>query len=288
MIFKFIKNKYKEVRYGYKISDEDKNTVFERTDTKLGLIANYTIIFFIFVSILVVFLNSIPWYNEKYLMYFFIIDLIISSTFLIEYIYRWRNSSHKKDFPFRIMNILDLLSFLPFFILVIIYWIWSYSIFVIFRIFRIFRIFELIERVPIISKILSWINKHKIEYLSAIFSISIILIISSTLVYLVEKEYWNKELFVSIPQTLWWAVVTMTTTWYGDMIPITLTWKIIAWFLMLLWPVIIAIVSSITVVIFLDSTNIIHINKNVKICKKCYSENKEDSHYCNNCWKKLI
>lgn len=287
MIFKYIKNKYREIKYGYKIPDEDKNTVFERTDTKLGLIANYTIIFFIFVSIFIVFLSSIPGYNEKYLMYFFIADLIISTTFLIEYFYRWKNSSDKTKFPIKLMNILDLLSFLPFFILIFIYWIWTYSIFVIFRIFRIFRIFELIERIPIISKIINWINKHKIEYLSAIVTILIILIISSTLVFLVEKEYWNRESFISIPQTLWWAVVTMTTTWYWDMVPMSVIWKFIAWFLMLLWPVIIAIVSSITVVIFLDSTNIIHINKSTNTCKKCFTENPENAIFCNNCWKKL-
>ncbi len=287
MIFKYIKNKYREVKYGYKIPDEDKNTVFERTDTKIGLIANYTIIFFIFVSIFIVFLSSIPGYNEKYLMYFFIADLIISTTFLIEYFYRWKNSSDKTKFPFKLMNILDLLSFLPFFILIFIYWIWTYSIFVIFRIFRIFRIFELIERIPIISKIINWISKHKVEYLSAIVTILIILIISSTLVFLVEKEYWNRESFISIPQTLWWAVVTMTTTWYWDMVPMSVIWKFIAWFLMLLWPVIIAIVSSITVVIFLDSTNIIHINKSTNTCKKCFTENPENAIFCNNCWKKL-
>lgn len=95
----------------YKISDEDKNTLFERTNTKIWLYANYLIIFFIFLSIFVVFLDSIPTLNEKYLIYFFIVDFVISTIFLIEYVYRWFRSSHKIKFPFKILNIFDLLSF---------------------------------------------------------------------------------------------------------------------------------------------------------------------------------
>jgi len=105
----------------YKISDEDKNTLFERTNTKIGLYANYLIIFFIFLSIIIVFLDSIPSLNEKYSIYFFIIDFIISTIFLIEYVYRWLRASYKKRFPLKLLNIFDLLSFLPFFILVTLY-----------------------------------------------------------------------------------------------------------------------------------------------------------------------
>ena len=184
------------------------------------------------------------------------------------------------------MNILDLLSFLPFFILVAIYWIWFYSIFAIFRIFRVFRIFELVERIPIVIKIWKWINEHRIEYLTGIFIISIILIIFSTLVYLSEQRWWDAIAFSSIPQTIWWAVVTMTTTWYWDIIPLSFAWKTIASILMILWPILVTILSTITVIIFIESTKIININTQSKKCKTCNNENDIDAEYCKNCWKK--
>lgn len=287
MIFKYLKNKYKEVKYGYKIPIEDKNTIFERTDTKLGLIANYTIIFFIFVSIFTVFFSSVPWYNEKYLMYFFIIDLIISTIFLIEYFYRWKNSSDKMKFPFKLMNILDLLSFLPFFILVWIYWIWTYSIFFIFRIFRIFRIFELINRIPITKMFLVWINRHKIEIITWLTIIFLILIIFSTTLFFIENTWWNSSSFNSLAKSVWWWIYALTTSWDAWMVPETFMWRFIAWILMSIWPMFIAVISSILVVIFLDATNMINISKKTLICKKCFTENSETANFCNNCWKKL-
>lgn len=278
----WINNKLK-----YQIRDEDKDTIFEHTETKIWLWANYIIIVLIILSVIIVLLNTIPWFNNKYLFEIFIVDLIISIIFLIEYIYRWRHSWHKKVFPFRIMNILHLLSFLPFFILIYLYWIWAYSIFALFRIFRIFRIFELIQRIPILAKIWKWINKHKTEYITAICVILIILIIWSTLVFLVENKWWNNHIFTSIPNTFWWAVVTMSNTWYWDMIPVTIIWKTIAWLLMILWPILITILSSITVIIFIQSTKIIPLNWQIIKCNSCSIENDIDAIFCKKCWKNI-
>jgi len=151
----FKKNKLKNPNK-YKVRDDDKNTLFEKTDTKIWLWANYIILFFILLSVFLVWVDTIPELSNKYFFQIFIADLIISIVFLVEYIYRWKHSNDKIMYPFYFMNILHLLSFLPFFILVWIYWIWTYSIFILFRILRIFRIFELIERIPIITKIIIW------------------------------------------------------------------------------------------------------------------------------------
>lgn len=287
MLYNYIKNKVKEIKNNYIVSDEDKNTLFERTDTRKWLFANYTIVFFILLSVVIVFLNSIPWYNEKYLVDFFLIDLFVSSVFLVEYSYRWSKSSHKYEFPFRILNLFDLLSFLPFFILVIIYWIWSYSIFFIFRIFRIFKIFELINRMPITKMFLIWINKHKIEIITWFSIIFLILIIFSTIIYFIENTWWNSRDFNSLVKSAWWWIYALTTSWDAWMIPETFVWRFIAWILMSIWPMFISVISSILVVIFLDAINVINLTKKTIICHKCWSENSENAIYCNNCWKKM-
>ncbi len=272
----------------FKVSDEDKNTLFEKTNTILWLWANYIVIFFIILSVILVALDTIPWFSLKYHKIIFILDFIISIVFAVEYFYRWKYSSHKIKFPFKILNILDFLSFFPFFILIIFYWPDTYSIFAIFRIFRIFRIFELLEKVPIALKLLKWLKTHKIEYLAAIFVISIILVVFSTIIYLLEYNFWwNKELFVSLPDALWWGVVTMTTVWYWDMVPKLAISKFIASFLMFLWPMLMTILSTITVIIFIESTKIVNISSRDKLCKNCNTINESDSKYCKHCWKKL-
>ncbi|MFK7780209.1 MAG: ion transporter [Candidatus Gracilibacteria bacterium] len=287
MFINFIKEKLGIGKIVYEVSDEDKNTIFEHTDTKLGLWANYVIISLIILSVLIVGAYTIPGFEQKYGSQIFFIDFFISSIFLIEYVYRWSNSGHKTNFPFRLMNLLDLLSFLPFFILIIIYGPGGYAIFALFRIFRVFRIFELVVRIPIIKKIGSGINKHKIEYLTAIFVILIILVLFSTLVYLFEQKGGNAVAFTSIPETFWWAIVTMSTTGYGNIIPLSLAGKIIASILMILGPILMTILSTITVIIFLESTKMISIDIEKKQCEKCGSKNDNDAHFCKKCGEKI-
>ncbi len=285
-LFKIFRRKQKWDK-DFVVDDTDKNTLFEHTETRLWKIANLFIVLLIILSIVLVLFESM-WNNwEKYLLQIFTTDLIISSLFWLEYVYRFMRSDKRKSFWYRPMNILDLLSFLPFFIITAIFWIGNYAILAIFRIFRLFKIFELFQRIPILMKLFRWIYSHRVEYSAWIVIIWIILITFSTIIFFFERNFaWNTE-FTSIPATIWWATVTMTTVWYWDMIPHTLGWKIFGWFLMFLGPIVIAILSSLTVLIFLESTKMIQYNKRDKTCDSCWANNLKDNNYCRNCWESL-
>ena len=285
-IFNFFRKKPKWDT-DFQIDDTDKNTLFEHTETKLWKLANLFIVLLIVLSIALVMFESIDNNGVKYLKTIFITDFIISSLFAIEYIYRFLRSDNKKSFWYRPMNILDLLSFLPFFIITIIFWMWNYAILTIFRIFRLFKIFELFQRIPILLKLFRWIYSHRVEYSAWIVIIGLILISFSTVIYFFETSFSGNTEFTSVPATIWWAVVTMTTVWYWDMIPHSLWWKMFGWILMFLWPIVIAILSSLTVLIFLESTKMIQYKKRDKICWECWANNLKDNNYCRNCWENL-
>ncbi len=271
----------------YKIPDEDKNTVFEKTNKKKWLYANFFIIWLIVLSVFIAFISTIESIGKNYFYLLFFIDLFISIIFLIEYIYRWHHSSQKKVFPFKIINIFDALSFLPFFILLIIKWPWIYGLFVIFRIFRVFRVIELLEKIPITLRIIKWINRHKTELTIWVFILFLVLIIFTSSLYVLEHTWWNKEDFSSLPKTLWWWIYALTTSWDAGMLPVTLLWRLLAWILMVMWPILVSILSSIIILIFLDATSIISLSKKKLKCKNCKTINTLDSNYCKHCSKKL-
>lgn len=274
----------------YKVAQEDKHTIFEDTGKKIWIYSNIFIIFLILLSIGIAFFSTI---KEIYINYFFVlffIDLFISILFAWEYFYRLAHSKNKKKFVLNIFNIFDLLSFLPFFILILIKWIHIIPLFVIFRLFRIFRILELFERIPIAVRLFWGIVKHKTELIIWTFTIFVILIIFTTLLYIAEVSWWNSEVFSSLPKTMWWWIYALTTSGDAGMIPITIIWRILAWILMLMWPILVSILSSVIVLIFLDSTSMIELKKkkDKKIkCKSCWKKNSKKAKFCSECGEKI-
>ena len=281
----FFKMNTKKNNFRYKVSVEYKNTLFAKTDTKIWRKANYFIVTLIVISLLVMILSSFPSVSSRYLEEIWMTNFIINSVFFIEYLYRFRSSSHKHRFVFKMVNIFDLLAFLPFFVLSFTLGVWNYSLFAIFRVFRIFKVFELLERNPVILKIVHGVKQHKFDYLTVLILTGILLLFSSVLVYYFEYHWWDAELFSSLPRSIWWSIVTMTTTWYWDMVPATIIWKSIAVVLMVSWPILTSVIGAITVLVFLNLTENIYISH--KKCKNCNEKNWKKNLYCISCWKRF-
>jgi ribosomal protein L40E len=79
----------------------------------------------------------------------------------------------------------------------------------------------------------------------------------------------------------------MTTVWYGDIVPTTAAWKVVASMLMFLWPILMTVLSSVTVVIFLESAKIVNISGKYTSCNSCNTHNDTDAQFCKRCGKKV-
>lgn len=290
ILFTFIKEILHQKNDDISIEHKKPENILDNPKSKIWFILNLIIIFLILLSIAFIIFESI-WDNSvNYSKFLFISDWIISTLFAIEYFYRFYYAKSKIKFGFWLMNIIDLLAFLPFFLEILFKSMMDITFLKALRILRVFRIFKLIRHFKSVGYILAWLKKYKAEYEVWAILVVIMLLLSSILMY--HIEWIANEWFSSIPQTIWWSIVTMTTVWYWDTYPITIAWKILWSIIILIWPMVIAMISSITVLVFFEVAEKNRKEKlklEIKPCPRCFTkDNPIDSNYCRKCGKKLV
>lgn len=192
------------------------------------------IISLIFLNILAMMLETVKSFSMHQLFFrrFEIFSIVV---FTVEYTLRvWSCTSnpeysHPVKGRLKFMTnpylIIDLFAFLPFYIPFLIPI--DLRFLRIFRLFRIFRIFKLGRYSKSVQVLIDVLKSKKEELLITVFTISMLLISSACVVYYCEKGA-QPAVFTSIPQSIWWAVATLTTVGYGDIYPITPAGKFFA------------------------------------------------------------
>ena len=217
-----------------------KATVFRIIDehqvnTKIGRAFNWFIIGLILLNSLAIILDSFQSIHTKYGQSLYIFEVFSVVIFTIEYLLRlWVSdlrypSKPKWSARLRYMisfdAIIDLLAILPFYLPLIIPF--DLRCLRMLRILRVTRLLKL-SRYAESMRLIGIVFKEKRSELAVILFLTIILlIVSSTLVYFMEYPV-QPQAFPNIAESLWWAVVTLTTVGYGDIVPMTGLGKIIS------------------------------------------------------------
>lgn len=256
--------------------------VLEDPKSKIGKIISLFIQICVFIAVWAIVLETFGTYGENYFLEFLIIDATVSIIFATEYIYRFLRASEKKTFVLKWMNIIDFLSFAPFVIGLMFSSLAWLNILKILRVFRVLRLFEVSTKSPIAIGFIKTIREYQKEYKAILGIFLSLLIIISSFVY--HSETAVNSQFSSIPQSIWWGIVTMTTVGYGDMAPITFLGRSLWVVLILLGPVLLAVISSITILVFMDVAEGQKITDS-KICRTCKTRNNEHANFCFNCWE---
>lgn len=202
--------------------DKKYENILDDPNSKLGKVLNYFLYFLVLLFCLVATFESVipKKIIAGYILYF---EIFISIIFLLEYIYRWVKSQHKLTFFIQPMRIIDFLSFAPFFISLLPMFgfiTMNANYFVFMRMIKSLRVLKLLRNIPLTSSFIRSISYYKDEFKAILVIYFTVLFVGSTLVYSVEHQV-NPEDFSSIPQSLWWGLVTMTSLGYGDIIPVT-------------------------------------------------------------------
>jgi len=255
--------------------------IFE-ADTKSGKLFDILLLVLILLSILNVSLESVSSLQAKYASFFYITEWVITIFFTIEYVLRVYSVNQAKKYVFSVMGIIDLLATLPMYVSLVFVGTQSFMVFRALRLLRIFRILKLSHFVFEEKHLRKALKKSAARITVFLISVSVLVLMFGALMYLVEGE---ENGFSSIPQSVYWSVVTISTVGYGDIVPLTVIGKMIASFMMLIGYSIIAIPTGIV------TAEIVFKNKGkltTQVCPSCLKDGHDnDAIHCKFCSAKL-
>jgi voltage-gated potassium channel len=258
-------------------------TIIFRHDTKKGRLFDEILLVIILLSVTVVFLDSMKSIHERYRWLLLSLEWFFTFLFTIEYIIRIIISPRRKKYIFSFYGVIDLLSIIPTYLSLIFA---GTQFLIIIRILRLFRVFRILKLVRFTSASIYLIHalQHSREKIMVFFgSVLITVTILGTIMYIVEGP---DSGFVSIPTSIYWAIVTITTVGFGDITPVTPLGQVIASILMLTGYAIIAVPTGIiTSEMTRDkSRKPVH----SKECRQCNTVTYvHDANYCINCGEKF-
>ncbi|MBK8505016.1 MAG: ion transporter [Saprospiraceae bacterium] len=251
--------------------------IFE-SDTSAGKFFDVALLCFIVVSIIVVLLESIQTYRDTYHLTFRIIEWIVTFFFLIEYLLRLYSIKQPLKYALSFYGIIDLLAILPTFLAFVISGGQSLMVIRGLRLLRVFRIFKLGSFMAQGNIILQSLNQSKGKIAIFLYFILIIVLIIGSLMYVIEGE--QNDGFDSIPTSIYWAIVTLTTVGYGDITPATNIGKFISALVMILGYSVIAVPTGIVSASMINQARKV----NGQACPHCGKEGHDnDARFCKHC-----
>ncbi len=263
---------------------ENVYTVIFGTSTPAGKKFDLYLLAFIVGSVLVVLLESIPALKAKYYIIFYILEWFFTLTFTVEYIVRIWCSPNPRRYIRSYWGIIDLIAILPSY-LILIPWVSVYGSLRVLRALRLLRIFKILNLKKFTSQyqiLLQSIIASLPKITVFISFLMILVIILGALIYIVEK---GSPGFESIPKSIYWAIVTITTVGYGDIAPVTGLGRFISSLIMLMGYSIIAVPTGILTVTMSKYEDK---NPEDNKCHNCGHDNPLGSVYCNQCGQEVI
>jgi voltage-gated potassium channel len=249
--------------------------IFE-ADTPSGKYFDIALLLSIIVSVIAVSLESIESIDKVYHSQLVMIEWFFTILFTIEYILRLYSTEHSVKYSTSFFGVVDLLAILPTYLSIFIPGAQSLLVIRGLRLLRIFRVFKLsryLGEANILSEAIIQSRTRIVVFLS---TITVLSFITGAGMYLVEGP---KHGFTSIPQSVYWAITTLTSTGYGDTVPITPFGKLLAIFIMIMGYSLIIVPTGII------STEMMKLGDiSTQACKNCSKEGHDfNAKFCKHC-----
>ena len=277
-----LKERINHFLYDQKLKHKLYVIIFE-SDTPAGKLFDVILIRFILLSVLLVIIESLKGLPTYLATPFVIMEYIFTAFFTFEYITRIYCSPQPRKYIFSFFGIVDLLATLPLYIGLLFPGARYLLIIRAFRLIRIFRVFKLFNFLNEGELLLASLRESSKKI--AVFFLFVVILVTSigTVMYMIEGTQPNSE-FNNIPNSIYWAIVTMTTVGYGDITPVTGFGKFLSAVVMLIGYTIIAVPTGIVSVTMMKEYK----RRMEKECPNCHRSGHEDNaRFCKYCGHQL-
>lgn len=211
----------------------------------------------IVLNLIAVSLESIQFLGAQYSLYFWWFEIFSVTIFGIEYLLRIWSVSENQDsryksalgrrfeYIFSFTGLIDLIAILPSLLPLFVgevdlRWL---------RVLRLVRLLKISHYSTALEDLISAIRSERNAFGAALYLFCIALFISSSLMYVVEHAA-QPENFSSIPTTMWWSLITLTTVGYGDVSPLTPLGKVVGAFTAMMGVCVVALLTGIVATAF--------------------------------------
>ena len=255
------------------------------THTPTGKLFDIVLLVVIVYSVIVVMLESIPSFDEKFHGFLDISEWIVTILFTIEYILRIICIKTPKRYIFSFFGIIDFLSTIPKYLSFFIMGSQYITAFRALRLLRIFRILKLVRFIGESNNLLRALKASRTKIFIFVFFVLVVSVLLGTIMYLVEGP---EHGFNSIPHSVYWTIVTLTTVGYGDISPETGLGQVIATIIMIVGYGIIAVPTGIVSAEYVTHRKRKSKEEKEKTCLECSTVIlRKDAQYCRVCGFRL-
>ncbi len=262
----------------YKSRKEKWNDIISGADTSEARRFDIALLWAILLSVLAIMAESVPDINRTYGKYLKYLEYFFTILFTIEYLIRIYVSENPRKYVTSFWGIIDLFATIPTYLG---FFFQGPELFRILRIVRLIRIFRILrlKSFMIEARSLGQAIKRASAKIIVFFAvILIIVIVMGTIMFTIEPP---EAGFTSIPRSIYWAIVTLTTVGYGDIAPVTALGQFLSAALMILGYAVIAVPTGIVSVEVATASSKIE-------CSNCGNrDHKKNAKFCDNCGNEL-
>ncbi|WP_346836535.1 ion transporter [Microbulbifer sp. SAOS-129_SWC] len=258
------------------------NEVIFGTDTPAGKAFDVFLIWAILASVALVLMVTVERVGSRHREVFFLLEWVFTGLFTVEYMLRIYCSVNRRAYIFSFYGLVDLMAILPSYLALIFTGASTLLVIRMLRVLRIFRILKLIHFTNDANILMRSLWQSRRRILVFYSSVLVLCIIFGAIMYLVEGP---ANGYTSIPKSVYWTIVTITTVGFGDITPQTSLGQTIASMTMLIGYSIIAVPTGIVTA---ELASEISRERSLRRCDNCsHAGHDADAEYCKHCGYKL-